>query len=100
LLLSQEIKDEDAEDEVEDEIRSKPQISKKEAITTNLSKSKKKSKGKRKGKNSTSATVEISRAAEEESVDELLERLALQNEASVSTSDSVTAAGTSKSLLN
>lgn len=97
LLLSQEIEDEDAEEE--DEIRSEPpQISKKEAPTANVSKSKKKSKGKRKGKSSTvSASAD---AAEEESVDELLERLALQNEGSVSTSDSATAAGTSLHQAN
>lgn len=51
-----------------------------------MSKSKKKSKAKRKGK-STSEVIE------EESVDELLERLALENEGNASTSESATAAG-------
>jgi len=95
LLLSQDVEDEYAEDEDEVEIRSKPQISK-EAPTANVSKIKKKNKGKRKGKSSTSATVEATHAVEGESLDELLERLAVQNEGSVSTSDSATAAGTSE----
>lgn len=60
-----------------------PQISKQDAP---VSKSKKKSKAKRKGK-STSEVIE------EESVDELLERLALQNAGNASTSESATAAG-------
>lgn len=92
LLGSEEIEEEDADDvnvqdEGEVEISSGSQILKKGALTANLSKSKrKKSKGKKKEK----TTLESTPAIEEESVDEMLERLVLENEESASTSDTLT----------
>lgn len=94
-FCAQENEDEDdADDKDEVDVHNEPQPAKKSAQTINVSKSKKKNKGKRKGKSSTAGILKATPAAEEESVDELLEKLALQNERNVSTSDSGTAAGT------
>jgi hypothetical protein len=101
LCLFQEIEEEDADDvnvqdEGEVEISSGSQILKKGALTANLSKSKRK---KSKGKRTQKTTLESTLAIEEESVDEMLERLVLENEESASTSDTLTVPGMSSSLF-
>ncbi|KAG0556957.1 hypothetical protein KC19_11G090600 [Ceratodon purpureus] len=92
--LGSEETDDDEEEEDADDVNiqdegevlnsTKSQILKKGVLTANLGKSKKK---KNKGKRKEKTTVESSPAIEEESVDEMLERLVRQNEESASTSD-------------
>lgn len=75
-------------------------MSKNSSLTANLSKSKKKrSKGKKKEKYSSLPVPEPNPGFEEESVDELLDRLVLQNEEVASTSDAATVPGILMILL-
>lgn len=101
LVVLFELQDNEAEnaDEEEDELETKGEAQtsvqnnapKKSTPTVNATKSKKKkNKGKNKGKTLTALHVEPTPVKDEESVDELLEKLALQNGETASASETST----------
>lgn len=97
LFVMQDNEAENADEEDELETKSEAQTSvqnsapKKSTPTGNATKSKKKkNKGKNKGKTSTAPAVEPTPVKDEESVDELLEKLALQNGETASASETST----------